>query len=424
MSMKFARAITACFLLASISLTEDSSAEDVESVVTLLEFVIDVDEETAAKCLATLRERVQSGEVTGEQRDVIRKQLGDKLQEVLTAGRKSPLYIDALMLATSWGDKDAASRARDIVGNAKETEPHRSAAIDALTAARDLKFLSAAGSLLEGKTTAEPIRRRLLGGLGRYDDPEVAELVLRSYEQLSPDLQPQAIELLTQRASWSRRLLDAIGDKALPASVLNVNQVRTLLASSDKEIVALVQSQWGAVRTERNPERERVIREMHDQLSQSSGNPHRGREVFNRVCGQCHKIYGVGQEVGPEITRNGRGSFQHLLSNVFDPSLVIGASYQARAVFTADGRILTGLLAEDNEQRIVLKTQGGKLEIVPREDVDEIAISKLSLMPEGLEKQLTPEQMTDLFAFLSLDQPPDNPDAVPIAGTPPQLIQK
>lgn len=417
--MKFALATTLLFLSAIAG-----AAEDVEAVVTLLEFVIDVDEETAAKCLATLRERVQSGEVIGAQRDAIRRQLATKLREVTAAGRESPLYIDALMLATSWGDPDAKQRARELVGNRQETEADRIAAVDALAAARDLDFLQSASLLLSSESTPELLRSRLLGALGRYDDPAVAELVLECYAQLSPEVQPQAIELLTRRAAWSRQLLEAIGRQDLPPDALNVNQVRALLASSDKDLVALVRSQWGAVRTERNPERERIIRQMHDQLSQASGSPYRGREVFNRVCGQCHQIYGTGQEVGPEITRNGRGSFEHLLSNVFDPSLVIGASYQARTVITADGRILTGLLAEDNEQRIVLKTQGGKLEIVPREDVEEIAISKLSLMPEGLEKQLTPQQLADLFAFLSLDQPPEHPDAVPIAGTPSQLIQK
>lgn len=416
--MKFVIAIAVLLLATSLS-----KAENVESVVALLEFVIDVDEETAAKCLATLRERVQSGEVTGERRTAIREQLGAKLQAVLAAGRKSPLYVDALMLATSWGENDAVKQARTLVSNSKEAEADRIAAIDALAATRDSDFLPVAQSLLSAESTPESIRARLLGALGRYDSLDVAELVLNCYGKLPADVQPQAIELLTQRAAWSRELLKAIGRQELPSNALNVNQVRALLTSSDKQLVALVQSQWGAVRTERNPERENIIRQMHDQLSQASGNAHRGRDVFNRVCGQCHKIYGVGQEVGPEITRNGRGSFEHLLSNVFDPSLVIGASYQARSVITADGRILTGLLAEDNEQRIVLKIQGGKQEIVPREDVEEIAISKLSLMPEGLEKQLTPEQIADLFAFLSLDQPPENPDAVPIAGTPPQLIQ-
>ena len=413
---------SACITFLLCLLPALGSAEDVESVVTLLEFVIDVDEETAAKCLATLRERVQSGEVSGAQRDAIRRQLREKLAGITKAGPKSALYFDSVLLATSWGDKEASGLARQVVYDTKGLERHRLAAIDALASARDAEFLLSAKSLLLADATTEAMRARLLGALGRYDGPDVAKLVLECYERLASSIQPQAIELLTQRADWSRALLEAIGSKKLPTNVLNVNQVRQLLASPDKEIAALVRSQWGAVRTERNPEREHVIRTMHDQLSQASGNPIRGREVFNRVCGQCHRIYGVGQDVGPEITRNGRGSFEHLLSNVFDPSLVIGASYQARTIVTADGRILTGLLAEDNEQRVVLKTQGGKLEIVPREDVDEIVVSKLSMMPEGLEKQLTAEQMADLFAFISLDKPPEDPEASPIAGAPATLF--
>ena len=91
---------------------------------------------------------------------------------------------------------------------------------------------------------------------------------------------------------------------------------------------------------------------MRELLGKTSGDALRGQAVFNKVCGQCHKIHGHGQEVGPDITRNGRASFDQLLSNVFDPSLVIGASYQARTVITTDGRVLTGLVAEDNEQRL------------------------------------------------------------------------
>ena len=94
--------------------------------------------------------------------------------------------------------------------------------------------------------------------------------------------------------------------------------------------------------------------------------PRRRRGVFQNVCAQCHKIYGEGQEVGPEITLNGRGSYEQLLSNVFDPSLVIGPAYQATTVATADGRVLTGLLVEDSPQRLVLKLQGGKLETIAR----------------------------------------------------------
>src|SRR5580765_4249797 len=157
---------------------------------------------------------------------------------------------------------------------------------------------------------------------------------------------------------------------------------------------------------------------MRKMLRETPGDALRGTEVFNRVCGQCHKIYGQGQDVGPDITSNGRASFEQLLSNVFDPSLVIGAVYQARTVQAADGRIVTGLLVEDSAQRVVLKVQGGKLETIAREDVDAMKVSELSLMPEGLEKQLKPQEIADLFSFISLDKHPDDPTAKPLPSGP------
>ena len=84
----------------------------------------------------------------------------------------------------------------------------------------------------------------------------------------------------------------------------------------------------------------------------------------------------MGQDVGPDITANGRNDFDQLLSNVFDPSLVIGPGYHATTIATADGRVLTGLLAEDGKERIILKVQGGKVETVPRDQIDELKTSR------------------------------------------------
>ncbi len=108
---------------------------------------------------------------------------------------------------------------------------------------------------------------------------------------------------------------------------------------------------------------------MRRLLTERPGDAQAGQAIFNRVCGQCHKIYGQGQEVGPDLTSNGRSSFEQLLSNVLDPSLVIGSGYLARTVITADGRVLTGLTVEDSPQHVILKIQGGKLETISREDV-------------------------------------------------------
>jgi putative heme-binding domain-containing protein len=222
---------------------------------------------------------------------------------------------------------------------------------------------------------------------------------------------------LTERKAWAEQLLEAIGRDELPASALNANQVRQLLARGDRSLAEKVAARWGSLRETRDPAREEVIARMRPFLRKTSGDAIAGQEVFRRVCGQCHKMYGEGQDVGPDITANGRSSFEQLLSNVFDPSLVIGASYQARTVLTADGRVLTGLVAEDSPQRVVLKIQGGKQETIPRAEVDVMKVSQLSLMPEDLEKQLKPEELADLFAYLTLDRPPSDRAARKLPGS-------
>ncbi len=120
--------------------------------------------------------------------------------------------------------------------------------------------------------------------------------------------------------------------------------------------------------------------------------------------------------MGPDLTVNGRSSIDQMLSNVFDPSLVIGAAYRAVIVVTKEGRVLTGLVVEDSPSRLVLKIQGGKTEIILREDVDSFKTSSVSLMPEQLENQLKPNEIADLFAFLALDKRPSDPTARRLPG--------
>src|SRR5204863_2576321 len=145
-------------------------------------------------------------------------------------------------------------------------------------------------------------------------------------------------------------LLQSIARKEIPPDALNVNQVRKIRATRDAELIAAVEKQWGTLREERSPERETLIAQMRALIRRTPGDPERGQEAFRKVCGQCHKIFGEGQEVGPDITFNGRNSYEQLLSNVFDPSLVIGAGYQARTIATDKGRIVSGLVAEESDQ--------------------------------------------------------------------------
>jgi putative heme-binding domain-containing protein len=107
----------------------------------------------------------------------------------------------------------------------------------------------------------------------------------------------------------------------------------------------------------------------------------------------------LGGKVGPDLTSNGRGSFDQVLASVFDPSLVIGPGYQTVTVVTKDGRNLTGLVTEESDQRVILKMPGEGEESVPRNNIKYTRVSKLSMMPEGIEALLGKRDLADLFAF-------------------------
>src|SRR5262249_22846886 len=167
----------------------------------------------------------------------------------------------------------------------------------------------------ESKANSAIFRGQVLASLGRLDQPKVAEVVLMHYAKMETELQPKAIELLTQRPSWSKQLMKAIAEKKIVPGALNGNQVRKLLTTKDQELLKQVTALWGTIREDRNPEREKIVAQMRDFLKKTPGDPLKGVAVFKNICAQCHKIHGEGQDVGPDITSNGRSDFEQLLSN-------------------------------------------------------------------------------------------------------------
>jgi putative membrane-bound dehydrogenase-like protein len=389
----------------------------VKTVVGLVTYLSESDRNTCAECLASLATKIQTGEVAGSLLDTLRTELQPTLR-ALSGGPNNALAMESTLLAATLKDSDGLKGARQYLSRPQEPESLRLKAVAALVTARDDGVLDAVAEVLNKAQGSAQFRGKVLAALGKLDQPRVADVVLASYAKMEPDLQPKAVDLLTERPAWSKQLLGEIARKKIATTALNVNQVRKLLATRDKEITKQVTAVWGTLREGRNPAREKVVAEMRDVIKKTPGDAQRGVLIFKKVCAQCHKIHGEGVDVGPDITSNGRSDFEQLLSNVFDPSLVIGAGYQATTVVTNAGQVLTGLVAEDSSQRVVLKVQGGELKTIPRSAIDEINVSKVSLMPEDLERQLQAQEIADLFAYLCLDRPPSDPKARKIPGTP------
>ena len=122
------------------------------------------------------------------------------------------------------------------------------------------------------------------------------------------------------------------------------------------------------------------------------------------ICGQCHRLFGEGAYLGPDLTGSGRHDLHYLLENIVDPSAVVAPAYLLTTFNLKDGRVISGLIAETLPQALVVRSVGQEWTL-QRSDIVRQTTQPLSLMPEGLLQALTPTQQRDLLHYLMSDQP-------------------
>jgi putative heme-binding domain-containing protein len=236
--------------------------------------------------------------------------------------------------------------------------------------------------------------------LARRDGDEIGHALLKTVSTLAPQSRPQVVDVLISRPKWADLLLTAVEQNAFDKGEVGIQHIRSLAASRQSALRDRAAKIWGQVRPHDAAERTAVVQRMRAHLNEGKSNPYAGKAVFERVCAQCHKLRGQGHDLGPELTRNGTDSLDNLLTSIFDPNLLIGDDYEAKLIITVDGRSLQGLVVESTDERIVLKVPGGQLVNILRAEIDELTDSKQSLMPEGLEQQLSPKDLRDLIAYI------------------------
>jgi putative heme-binding domain-containing protein len=136
-----------------------------------------------------------------------------------------------------------------------------------------------------------------------------------------------------------------------------------------------------------------------------TGSPYIGKKLFTVRCATCHVLHATGGTVGPDLTPFKRDDAAHLLLHVINPSAEIREGYENQIVVTGDGRTLTGIVVEKDAGVVVLRTADGQRVVLPKDDVEEMRVSGVSLMPEGLLQGLSDQEVRDLFAYLRSGQP-------------------
>src|SRR5262249_34033630 len=131
-----------------------------------------------------------------------------------------------------------------------------------------------------------------------------------------------------------------------------------------------------------------------------SADPSRGRLVFARTCGACHRLFDDGGAIGPDLTGSQRTNLDYVLENVLDPSAIVYGEYQVTVVETRDGRIVNGIVKQETDKAVTLQTQNEQV-VLPKDEIASRTRSPLSLMPEGLFANLKDDEVRDLVAYLA-----------------------
>ena len=245
-----------------------------------------------------------------------------------------------------------------------------------------------------------------IGAMKNRTEPEIGQQLLPRRAQLAAEARHACDRLLVARADWCREMLLRVESGTISADAIAADVVRDMLLHHDASIDASVRRHWPEVTAMMAAgEASQRIAELQDHLAVGVGDPYRGWELFQASCAKCHRMFGNGGSVGPELTGYQRDDTPRMLLHIVNPSLEIREGFETYTVRTEDGRIISGFLFDQDQHVVVLRTADGQDVTVARENVELMERSPRSLMPERLLHDFQPQQLRDLFAYLRSGQP-------------------
>jgi putative membrane-bound dehydrogenase-like protein len=301
-----------------------------------------------------------------------------------------------LELEAHMGSDSALKHFRDQLASSTTAAAERESALSVLIQARDAATSKVLLQLIQGDAPGT-LKRKAVQALASLKDPETPQVLSAALPKLPPGDLPDAINTLASTKEGSIALLKAVEAKTVPSTALSPFLVRQLAAFKDAQLDALIKSAWGDVNAPKADlaERTKKYRDLLTPAALAKGDAAKGKILFMGTCGACHKLLGEGQNVGPDITGSNRADLNYLLENVLDPK-----AYQLNLFTMKDGRVMSGVIKEENPTAVKIAMMGGIEFTLPQADIEKREVSKLSTMPEGLFDALPPESVIDLVKYL------------------------
>jgi putative membrane-bound dehydrogenase-like protein len=321
--------------------------------------------------------RMLAGYLAGRAKASAERQRGTPLSAGVVAAREQ--LLDA---------------ARTVAVDDAAAEPDRLKAIGRLAAGTLADSAAAFETLFESRQP-QPVQLAAVAALGAIGDSDSGRWLLGQWPRLSPKLRAAVGTMLLTRGPWVLAFFDAVESGEVPLADFDPAAVRLLAAR--KEPAIRERYERFASRVQTSPRQE--VLEAYKPALALDGDAEKGRSHFAAICSQCHRVGDVGHDIGPNLAAFKSRGPEAILLNVLDPNREVNPLYVNYVAQLADGRTLTGMVADETATSITLRRGAGASDTVARADIESLTSTGQSIMPEGIEKQLDQQAFADLLAY-------------------------
>jgi putative heme-binding domain-containing protein len=332
----------------------------------------------------------------------------DALTAKLAGSNDENIRARVRELSVLFGDGRALDEVKKIALDGKAELGARKAALQSLIEANPPELRAVCEQLL-GTRFLNAVAVR---GLAKFDDSALGEKLARSYRSFHGTERGPLIETLVSRPVFAKALLAEVAAGKIPRADITPFHARQIRAFNDAAITKQLTDAWGELR-EPAADKKALIAKLRARLTPdvlAKADLPAGRAAFTTFCATCHRLYGQGNDIGPDLTGAGRDNLDYLLDNIADPSAVVNADFRMTIIETKDGRTLSGVVPAQTAKTVTLRALTGTTTVERSEIVMQI-LSPVSMMPEGLIEALSETQVRDLIGYLMHKTQVPLPDA-------------
>jgi len=332
---------------------------------------------------------------SNEQADRLRRIALQTFAEALSRRRTSLAAVLKTMVAPQHVEAVEAmfAQAAAIAADASRDPADRNEAVKLLANDADNHAAIVAMALSE---PVQSVRVQAINQLSRSADPLPWQELLAKFAGHSPSIRRAVVDAALSNEARTTMLLDSIEAGEIKVAELEPAQVSRLLKHRSTDL----RDRAGKLLAAAIPEDRKKVLAEYQVVFKMEADSKRGQTVFQKNCVACHRVGDIGVNVAPDISDSRTKTPEQILTDVLQPNRAIDNNYISYSVLTVDGQALTGIIAADTATSITLRQAEDKSVTLLRTDIEEMRSNGVSLMPEGLEKTIPPQDMADLIAFI------------------------